>query len=168
MAGARIGAGCNVGDHAFVEDGVVVGDNVTIKNNVLLWNGVTVEDDVFLGPNAVFTNDLRPRSSIKRPVEQYLVPTHVRRGATIGANATIVCGVTIGRYAFVAAGGVVVGDVPDYALVAGNPARRLGWVCCCAESLDEDLRCDACGRTYSQTDDGLAPVPDANGLGSNE
>jgi UDP-2-acetamido-3-amino-2,3-dideoxy-glucuronate N-acetyltransferase len=146
LPGARIGADCNVGDHAFVEGGAVVGSSVTIKNNVLLWDGVTVEDEVFLGPNAVFTNDLRPRAAVRKGREGWL-PTLVRRGATIGANATVVCGITVGRWAMVGAGAVVAADVADHALVVGNPARQVGWACRCGERLPDDLEC-ACGRAY--------------------
>lgn len=146
MAGARVGADCNIGDHAFVESGAVVGNGVTIKNGVMVWDRVTVDDDVFLGPGMVFTNDLRPRAPLKRSGDD-LVPTRVRRGATIGANATVVCGVTIGEHAFVAAGSVVADDVAPHALVAGNPARPLGWVCECGERLGDDLTC-TCGRRY--------------------
>ena len=157
MKGARIGADCNVGDHAFVEGGAVIGDRVTVKNAVLVWDRVTIEDDVFLGPNAVFTNDPVPRAAFKRPPETWL-PTIVRRGASIGANATIVCGVTIGAAAFVGAGSVVVRDVPAHALVVGNPARRVGWVCACGERLPANLLC-ACGRGYRLESEtaGLAP-----------
>jgi len=160
MQGARIGADCNVGDHAFVEGGAVIGDRVTIKNCVLIWDLVTVEDDVFLGPNVVFTNDRVPRSgALKRPRDTWL-PTLVRRGATLGANATIVCGVTIGAAAFVGAGSVVTRDVPAHALVVGNPARRIGWVCACGERLGADLVC-GCGRRHRlvSADAGLAAVP---------
>jgi acetyltransferase-like isoleucine patch superfamily enzyme len=146
MKGARIGADCNVGDHAFVEGGAVIGDRVTVKNCVLVWDRVTVEDDVFLGPNVVFTNDMVPRAAFKKPKEAWL-PTRVCRGASIGANATIVCGVTIGAGAFVGAGSVVVRDVPDHALVVGNPARRVGWMCACGERLAADLVC-GCGRRF--------------------
>jgi UDP-2-acetamido-3-amino-2,3-dideoxy-glucuronate N-acetyltransferase len=146
LRGARIGADCNVGDQAFVEGGAVVGDSVTIKNNVLLWDGVTVEDEVFLGPNATFTNDARPRAAFKKRRDD-LLSTLVRQGATVGANATVVCGVTIGRCAFVAAGAVVVADVPDHALVVGNPARQIGWACRCGRTLPDSLVC-ACGRVY--------------------
>lgn len=123
--GSTVGRECNVCDHTFVEEGVVVGDRVTVKSGIYLWTGVTCEDDVFLGPNVVFTNDLFPRSG-RRP-ERY-VPTLVRQGASLGANATILAGTTIGRYAMVGAGSVVTADVPDHALVVGNPARRRGWV----------------------------------------
>lgn len=152
MAGAVVGRGCNVGDHAFLESGAVVGDRVTIKNGVQVWDRVTVEDEVFLGPACVFTNDLNPRAAVRKPREAFL-PTLVRQGAAIGANATIVCGVTIGRYAFVAAGSVVTRDVAPHALVAGNPARRIGWSCVCGERLDADLAC-GCGRRYHPGPDG--------------
>jgi UDP-2-acetamido-3-amino-2,3-dideoxy-glucuronate N-acetyltransferase len=152
LPGAVIGADCNICDHAFIEDGARIGDRVTVKNAVLVWDGVTVDDEVFLGPNMVFTNDLNPRSIIKKGREGF-VPTHVERGATIGANATIVCGVTIGEHAFVAAGAVVTRSVPAHALVVGNPARQQGWVCVCATRLGENLRC-SCGRTYALDADG--------------
>ena len=153
MNGAVIGDGCNVCGGAFVETGAVVGNRVTIKNNVLIWDKVTVEDDVFLGPNVVFTNDMSPRAAFKKGTDAFL-PTLVRRGASIGANATIVCGTTIGEGAFVGAGSVVTRDVPAYALVAGNPARHLGWICACGERLGDDLVC-ACGRTYTENTSGL-------------
>jgi UDP-2-acetamido-3-amino-2,3-dideoxy-glucuronate N-acetyltransferase len=152
LPGARIGADCNVCDHAFVEGGAVIGDRVTIKNAVLVWNGVTVEDDVFLGPNMVFTNDFRPRAHVKKGPDEF-APTLVRAGATIGANATIVCGTVIGPDAFVAAGAVVNRDVPAHALVAGNPARVRGWVCRCGERLSEGLVCPADGTAYRLVDD---------------
>jgi len=155
MAGARVGAACNVCDHAFIEGGAIVGNGVTVKNNVVIWNGVTIEDDVFLGPNATFTNDLNPRAAIKKTSSE-LLPTLVRRGATVGANATIVCGVTIGRDAFIGAGAVVTSDVLPHALMLGNPARRRGWVCTCGNRLPPDLRC-TCGRSYLE-DGGLVPA----------
>lgn len=146
LPGAVVGADCNVCDHAFIEGGARLGDRVTVKNAVLVWDGVTVEDDVFLGPNMLFTNDLRPRAAVKKGPGQ-LTPTRVRRGATLGAGVTVVCGTTVGAHSFAAAGAVVVRDVPDHALVVGNPARRVGWVCTCGERLDEALTC-GCGRTY--------------------
>jgi acetyltransferase-like isoleucine patch superfamily enzyme len=146
MKGAKIGRGCNICDHVFVETGASIGDHVTVKNNVLLWDKVVVEDDVFLGPNAVFTNDRVPRAAFKNSADLFL-PTLVRRGATIGANATIVCGVTVGEQAFVGAGAVVIKDIPAHALVVGNPARQVGWLCECGEKLSEELRC-GCGRGY--------------------
>jgi acetyltransferase-like isoleucine patch superfamily enzyme len=153
MAGAVVGEDCNVGDHAFVETGARVGDRVTIKNGVLVWDGVVIEDEVFLGPAMVFTNDLRPRAAVHKEREQ-LLRTRVRRGATIGANATVVCGVEIGEHAFVGAGAVVTGDVLAHALVAGNPARPMGWVCECGARLGEDLVC-ACSRAYRLAGGGL-------------
>ena len=126
MKGARIGQRCNLGQNVLVSNDVVIGNNVKIQNNVSVYTGVELEDDVFCGPSCVFTNVINPRSQIVRH-SQYQ-RTLVRRGATIGANATIVCGAIIGRYAFIAAGAVVRGDVPDYALMIGVPARRRGWM----------------------------------------
>jgi len=158
MKGARVGAACNIGDHAFVEAGAVLGDRVTVKNAVLIWDGVTVEDEAFLGPAMVFTNVLNPRVAFKRDRAQF-GRTLVRRGAAIGANATVVCGVTVGEQAFVGAGAVVTRDVPAHALVVGNPARRIGWACACGETLPAALRCP-CGRSYRIVDEatGLAPL----------
>jgi UDP-2-acetamido-3-amino-2,3-dideoxy-glucuronate N-acetyltransferase len=155
MNGARVGAACNIGEHVFVEGGAVIGDDVTVKNGVQVWNGVTLGDGVFVGPNATFTNDRRPRASIKRPVEAYLVPTVVEDGATVGGGAVVVCGVTVGRAAMVGAGAVVTRDVPAHALVVGNPARQIGWVCSCGGPLDDALRCDACGAAHTSSGDGL-------------
>jgi UDP-2-acetamido-3-amino-2,3-dideoxy-glucuronate N-acetyltransferase len=126
MAGAHLGERCILGQNVFVANDVIVGNNVKIQNNVSLYTGVELEDDVFCGPSCVFTNVINPRSQIVR--HSLYQPTLVRRGATIGANATIVCGATIGRYAFIGAGAVVRGDVPDYALMLGVPARRAGWM----------------------------------------
>lgn len=156
LPGATIGADCNIGDHVFVEGGARIGDRVTVKNAVLVWDLVEVEDDVFLGPNMVFTNDLWPRAHRKKSRAE-LAATRVRVGATIGANATIVCGVTVGAHAFVAAGAVVVRDVPDHALVAGNPARQRGWVCRCGQRLPATLVC-GCGRRYQEQGGRLAPA----------
>lgn len=154
MRGAVVGADCNVGGGAFIEAGAVVGDRVTVKNNVLLWDKVTVEADVFLGPNVVFTNDRNPRAAFKKTRDAFL-PTLVRRGATVGANATVLCGLTIGENAFVAAGAVVIRDVPAHAVVAGNPARHVGWMCRCGERLPDALSC-GCGRSYRRERGGLA------------
>src|SRR5580700_4855624 len=115
MQGATIGRNCNICDHAFVESGVVIGDGVTIKNGVAVWDGVSLANNVFVGPNAVFTNDLNPRAEVKKTPEQFVL-TAVQEGASIGANATVVCGITIGRYAFIGAGTVIFRDVPDYAM----------------------------------------------------
>jgi UDP-2-acetamido-3-amino-2,3-dideoxy-glucuronate N-acetyltransferase len=125
-AGARIGAGCSLGQGVFVGNDVVIGDNVKIQNNVSVYDAVTLEDDVFCGPSMVFTNVYNPRSAVSRK-DQYR-KTRVRQGATLGANCTIVCGTTIGRYAFVGAGAVVNRDVPDFALMLGVPARQAGWM----------------------------------------
>lgn len=126
LAGARIGPGCVLGQNVMVAATAVIGANVKIQNNVAVYDGVVLEDDVFCGPSCVFTNVINPRSQIVRRHEYQ--PTHVKRGATIGANATIVCGAVIGRYAFIGAGAVVRGDVPDYALMLGVPAAQKGWM----------------------------------------
>src|SRR2546428_340830 len=133
MAGATIGRRCNIGQNVVISPGVVIGDNVKIQNNVSVYTGVTLEDDVFCGPSMVFTNVLNPRSHVSRKDEYR--PTRVGRGATLGANCTVVCGHTIGRFAFVGAGAVVTRDVPDYALVVGNPGRVAGWMCECGVKL---------------------------------
>jgi len=154
MRGARVGSNCNLGEGVFVESGVVIGNDVTIKNGVALYDGVTIEDEAFLGPHCVFTNDLRPRSGrYKRPPAKFL-PTPVRQGASIGANATIVCGHEVGAWAMVAAGAVVTRNVAPHTLVAGVPARPLGFVCCCGESLPTSLAC-SCGLKYERTEAGL-------------
>jgi len=125
-AGARIGRGCSLGQNTFVAAGAVIADRVKIQNNVSIYDGVTIEDDVFLGPSCVLTNITNPRSQVVR--KKLYEKTRIRRGATIGANATLVCGTTIGRYAFIGAGAVVRADVPDYALMLGVPARQRGWM----------------------------------------
>ncbi len=154
MKGARVGARCNLGEGVFVESGVVLGDDVTVKNGVALYDGVTVADEAFLGPQAVFTNDLRPRSGrFKRPPSAF-APTRIGRGATVGANATVICGHDVGAYAMIAAGAVVTKDVPPHALWAGVPARRIGFVCACGETLPQTLRC-GCGRRYRRAGAGL-------------
>ena len=156
MSGAHIGADCNIGDHAFVEAGVRLGNNVTVKNGVSIWQGVEVDDEVFLGPNCVFTNDPNPRAYIKKTGDS-LVSTRIRTRVTIGANATIVCGITIGQYAFIGAGTVVLRDVPDFAMMVGNPARQIGWMCVCATKLvtpsalksDSSVTCSSCGSLFT-------------------
>lgn len=147
LPGAVVGADCNICDGAFVEAGAVLGDRVTVKNGTLVFAGVTCEDEVFLGPNVLFTNDLRPRAAIRRNPEE-LHATTVRRGATLGAGVIVVCGIDVGEYAFAAAGAVLTRDVPAHAFVAGNPGRQKGWVCRCCERLDAVLRCPACGDRY--------------------
>lgn len=157
LAGAVIGRQCNICDHAYIESGVTLGDRVTVKNNVLLFEGVTIEDDVFLGPGVIFTNDLRPRSTIKRHGDD-LLRTRIRMGATLGAGCVVICGVTVGVNAFVGAGAVIVKDVPPYGLLVGNPGRLVGWVCRCGERLNEDLGC-VCGRSYELHPPGLTERP---------
>jgi len=142
LPGSIIGRNCNVGDHCYVERGAVIGDEVTLKNGVAVWDRVTIHDRVFVGPNAVFTNDRYPRSRESWTSS----PTIVEKGATIGANATILCGIRIGRYALVACGAVVTRDVAPYTLVGGVPARRIGWVCRCGKPLGKaERRCGKCG-----------------------
>jgi UDP-2-acetamido-3-amino-2,3-dideoxy-glucuronate N-acetyltransferase len=156
MSGARIGRDCSLGQNVFVAASVVIGDGCKIQNNVSLYDGVTLGDDVFVGPSAVFTNVVNPRAFIARKDEYRR--TEVARGASIGANATIVCGHAIGNHAFVAAGAVVTHDVMPFALVAGVPARRSGWVCRCGVTLPQgtDLVCTACGLRYAVVGDSLA------------
>lgn len=154
LPGARVGRDCNICDGAFVEDGATLGDRVTVKNGTLVFSGVTCEDEVFLGPNVLFTNDLRPRAAIRRPAEE-LLSTTVRRGATLGAGTVVVCGTEIGEYAFAAAGSVVTASVPAHAFVAGNPARQKGWACVCGMRLDPETPCPDCGRTYERAGEGL-------------
>ncbi|MCZ8293241.1 MAG: acyltransferase [Hylemonella sp.] len=146
-SGARIGRACSFGQNVFVGNDVVIGNNVKVQNNVSVYDAVTLEDDVFCGPSMVFTNVYNPRSAIVRKNEYR--QTLVRRGATLGANCTVVCGVTIGEYAFVGAGAVVNRDVPSYALMVGVPARRQGWMCRCGVQLKGrgDIRCE-CGASY--------------------
>jgi UDP-2-acetamido-3-amino-2,3-dideoxy-glucuronate N-acetyltransferase len=159
MSGSRIGRRCNIGQNVVISPKVVIGDNVKIQNNVSVYTGVTLEDDVFCGPSMVFTNVVNPRSHVSRKDEYR--PTLVRRGATLGANSTIVCGHTIGRYAFVGAGAVVTKDVPDYALAVGNPARVVGWMCDCGVKLSgtpkppSSAKCQACGAAYRADGPGL-------------
>ena len=152
MKGAEIGAGCNICDHVFIESRARLGNNVTVKNGVAIWDGVVVEDDVFLGPNVVLTNDPNPRAHIKKPREQ-LLSTLIRKGATIGANATLLCGTTIGTHAFVGAGALVTRDVLNYSLVMGVPGRVAGWMCACATRIRVvrgKAQCPACGRSYKK------------------
>ncbi len=168
MEGARVGELCNLCDHVFVESGAVIGHRVTVKNGVLIWKGIHIEDDVFVGPGVTFTNDRFPRSPRMSGVpdvarryrhqENWLEPTWVARGASIGAGAVIMCGITIGQFALVAAGAVVIKDVPAHGLVMGNPARPRGWVCWCGRRLEanglhpsdgrERLVCRPCGTSF--------------------
>jgi UDP-2-acetamido-3-amino-2,3-dideoxy-glucuronate N-acetyltransferase len=162
MSGARVGRRCNIGQNVVISPGVIVGDNVKIQNNVSVYTGVVLEDDVFCGPSMVFTNVINPRSHVSRKDEYR--PTLVKRGASLGANSTIVCGHTIGAYAFVGAGAVVTRDVPDYALVVGNPGRIAGWMCECGVRLGggpavpRETSCQACGTRYGALGGALARI----------
>ncbi len=152
LGGSRIGKQCNIGQNVVIGPDVTIGDGCKIQNNVSVYKGVTLEDGVFCGPSMVFTNIYNPRAEIRK-MDQ-VRPTLVKKGATLGANCTIVCGTTIGSYAFVGAGAVVTKNIVDNALVVGNPARRIGWVCDCGERLTEDLMCLACDNKYQKTSEG--------------
>lgn len=149
--GSRIGSKCSLGQNVNISNNVKIGNGVKIQNNVSVYEGVELEDYVFCGPSMVFTNDLTPRSKYPKGTEGYK-RTLVKYGASIGANATIVCGNTIGRWAMVASGAVVTKDVPDYALMAGVPAKQIGWACECGAVLKNELKCKECGREYTLTD----------------
>jgi UDP-2-acetamido-3-amino-2,3-dideoxy-glucuronate N-acetyltransferase len=156
MSGAKVGERCIIGQNVFIASGAVLGKNIKIQNNVSVFKGVVLEDDVFCGPSMVFTNVFNPRSFISRMKE--VRQTLVRRGATIGANATIVCGNTVGYYALIGAGSVVTRDVPDYALVYGNPGKVKGWVCQCAVEIvfrSGKAVCKACGKRYTKNRTGV-------------
>ncbi len=168
MRDCEIGERCNIGQNVVISPGVRIGDNVKIQNNVSVYTGVVLEDDVFCGPSMVFTNVVTPRSHVRRndPAKDY-APTIVKRGATLGANCTVVCGHTIGEYAFVGAGAVVTRDVPPHAMVYGNPARLRGWACACGIKLEEKtpatateahLVCPECGSGYRKAGDGIEIV----------
>lgn len=157
MANSKIGQRCNIGQNVVISPKCVIGNNVKIQNNVSVYTGVILEDDVFCGPSMVFTNVFNPRSHVERKDEYR--QTLVKRGATIGANATIVCGHTLGRFSFVGAGAVVTRDVPDYAVVYGSPAKVKGWACECGELLkmhsdrpEEQQSCGRCGKEYRKAD----------------
>ncbi len=161
LSGSKVGEKCNIGQNVVIGPRVTVGDRCKIQNNVSLYEGVTLEDEVFCGPSMVFTNVMNPRAAIPRMKE--LRTTLVKRGASVGANATLVCGHSIGAYAFVGAGAVVVNDVPDYALVVGNPAKQMGWMCSCGTRLtleDGKAACRACGNGYELSDGRLKPLSD--------
>jgi UDP-2-acetamido-3-amino-2,3-dideoxy-glucuronate N-acetyltransferase len=168
MPGATIGRNCNIGQNVVVSADVVIGNNVKIQNNVSVYTGVTIEDDVFCGPSMVFTNVVNPRSHVPRRHEYR--ETVVRRGATLGANCTILCGHTIGRFAFIGAGAVVIRDVPDYALIVGNPGRVAGWMCECGVKLAAGAGppatavCGACGLAYRSSEGALGRVRESEGV----
>ena len=150
--GAKIGKNCNIGQNVFIDKNVKIGNDVKIQNNVSVYYGVEIEDGVFLGPSCVFTNVKNPRSLYPRKKSEYL-KTKVKQGATIGANATIVCGNSIGKYAFIGAGAAVTKNVPDYAVVVGNPAKQIGWICECSEKIifNKNLgKCVKCGMLYKE------------------
>lgn len=166
MSGATIGEHCNIGQNVFIASDVQIGNNVKIQNNVSLYTGVVVEDDVFLGPSMVFTNVINPRSHVNRK-DEYKT-TVVQKGASIGANATILCGITLGRYCFVGAGAVVTRNIPDHALVYGNPARFKGWMCKCGIELSFGMNgdqpvatCEICGQKYEKVGAYISPIGDA-------
>ncbi len=159
MDGATVGDRCNIGGGVFIEAGATLGDGVVVKNNVLIWDGVTIEDCAFIGPGVLFTNDRQPRSRFLPEAgprydarDNWLEPTLIREGASLGAGCIIRCGVTVGRYAMVAAGALVTRDVSDYQLVVGSPARPAGWVCRCGSVMDGRLSCRDCHRSYQPVD----------------
>lgn len=154
QSGAVIGEGCSFGQNVNVSNNVKIGSQVKVQNNVSIYEGVELEDGVFCGPSMVFTNDLTPRAKYPKGSSGYK-RTLVKEGATIGANATVVCGHDIGRWALIAAGAVVTVDVPDHALMAGVPAKQTGWACECGAVLDKDLKCPECGKAFEKNKNGL-------------
>ncbi len=159
MSGAKIGKNCLIGQNVFIGSGAILGNNIKIQNNVSIYDKVVLEDDVFCGPSMVFTNVFNPRSFISRKKE--FRETLVRKGAAIGANATIICGNTIGQYAFIGAASVVTKNVPDYALVYGNPGKVKGWICQCAVEIffrSGKAVCKACGKRYKKDRMGVTPI----------
>jgi UDP-2-acetamido-3-amino-2,3-dideoxy-glucuronate N-acetyltransferase len=171
MEGAVVGERCNIGDHCFIENGAVIGSDVTVKNQNTIWKGVTLESGCFVGPAVLFTNDLYPRSARMayaggRPEESWLVPTVVKYGASIGAGAIILAGVTLGEYSMVGAGAVVTRDVAPHAIVMGNPARQRGWVCRCGQPLQQRRgiwACGSCEAAYHDCGELIAPAGQPDG-----
>ncbi|EEG73552.1 acyltransferase [[Clostridium] hylemonae] len=157
QSGVSIGENCSFGQNVNISNNVKIGNGVKVQNNVSIYEGVEMEDYVFCGPSAVFTNDLTPRAKYPKGRKGFK-KTILKEGATIGANATIVCGNTIGRWAMVAAGAVITSDVTDYALMAGVPARQIGWVCECGNKLDEELQCKSCKRCYEKKEQGIMEI----------
>lgn len=158
LSGAKIGEECILGQNVNVAGEAIIGNRCKIQNNVSLYDGVVLEDEVFCGPSCVFTNDFTPRAHSSQ--EWQVGKTHVKKGASIGANATIVCGNSIGKYALVGAGAVVTQSVPDYALMVGVPAKQVGWVCSCGEKLDKSLTCLNCNKSYRVVDEIMQPIID--------
>lgn len=148
LQNSRIGEDCSIGQNVVIGPDVTIGKNCKIQNNVSVYKGITIEDGVFCGPSMVFTNVYNPRAEIRK-MDQ-LRQTLVKNGATFGANCTIMCGVIIGRYAFIGAGAVIINDVPDYALIVGNPGKQVGWMCECGVKLDSEFICSDCGKKYSK------------------
>jgi acetyltransferase-like isoleucine patch superfamily enzyme len=150
LPGAQIGKNCNINAFCFIENDVVIGDNITLKCGVYVWDGITLENDVHIGPNVTFTNDMYPRSKHNFRVER----TTICRGASVGANSTLVPGITVGRYAMIGAGSVVTKNVPGNSLWFGSPARHIAYICDCGQRLGEDLHCSECGSDYSRDENG--------------
>ena len=156
LSGSSVGDGCNIGQNVVIGPDVNVGKGCKIQNNVSVYKGVTLEDEVFCGPSIVFTNIYNPRAAISK-MDQ-VRPTRVKKGATIGANATVVCGITLGCYCFIGAGSLVNKNVPDHALVVGNPAKQIGWTCLCGERMTKNLICPNCGSRFKKQSEGLVQL----------
>jgi UDP-2-acetamido-3-amino-2,3-dideoxy-glucuronate N-acetyltransferase len=153
MKNAKIGKQCTIGQNCYIGNNTIIGNKVKIQNNVSIYNSVKLDDKVFCGPSCVFTNVINPRSFIERKNE--FKTTYVKKGASIGANATIICGNIIGKYAFIGAGALIAANVPNFALMVGIPAKQTGWVCKCGIKLDESLKCEGCGNEYQLIDNNL-------------
>jgi len=156
LSDSEIGENCNIGQNVVIGPDVIIGNQCKIQNNVSVYKGVTLENGVFCGPSMVFTNIYNPRAEIRK-MDQ-VRPTLVKKGATIGANSTIICGLTLGSYCFIGAGAMVNNNVLDYALIVGNPAKQIGWACECGERLPDDLECLECDKKYEKSEDGLKLV----------